>query len=90
MKFLQILNQSSAIVLAGGTLQPIEETRVRLFPGLSADKVHFFTCKHIIPPESILPIAVSRGPSGKTFDFSYNLRSSPSMVSTKLLSFLTF
>ncbi|KAG0454641.1 hypothetical protein HPP92_023623 [Vanilla planifolia] len=75
-----IMNQAHAIVLAGGTLQPIEETRVRLFPALSTDQVHFFTCKHIIPPENILPIAVSCGPSGLNFDFSYNSRSSQEMM----------
>lgn len=74
------MDQTHAIVLAGGTLQPIEESRVRLFPHLSIDRVQFFTCKHIVPPESILPVAVACGPSGLTFDFSYNSRSSPSMV----------
>lgn len=81
--FLQIAGQAHAVVLAGGTLQPIEETRVRLFPGLALDQVHFFTCNHIVPPENILPIAVSRGPSGMTFDFSYNSRSTPTMVCTQ-------
>ncbi|KAL0905850.1 hypothetical protein M5K25_024292 [Dendrobium thyrsiflorum] len=78
--FTEIMDQTHAIVLAGGTLQPIEESRVRLLPALSIDQVQFFTCKHIVPPESILPIAVSCGPSGLTFDFSYNSRSSPSMI----------
>lgn len=77
---LQILVDAYAVILAGGTLQPIEETRLRLFPGVLTDQIQFFTCNHIVPPESILPIAVSRGPSGMVFDFSYNSRSSPSMV----------
>ncbi|KAJ0962912.1 hypothetical protein J5N97_028034 [Dioscorea zingiberensis] len=78
--FHEITDQAHAVVLAGGTLQPIEESRVRLFPDLSVDQVHFFSCDHIVPPESILPIVVSRGPSGMTFDFSYNSRGSPSMI----------
>ncbi|XP_073110576.1 uncharacterized protein [Elaeis guineensis] len=78
--FSEIAGQAHAVVLAGGTLQPIEETRMRLFPGLALDQVHFFTCNHIVPPENILPIAVSRGPSGMTFDFSYNSRNTPSMI----------
>lgn len=82
----QIAVQAHAVVLTGGTLQPIEETRVRLFPDLSLDQVHFFSCNHIVPPESILPIVVSRGPSGMTFDFSYNSRGSARMVSRQLLS----
>ncbi|XP_072998830.1 uncharacterized protein [Typha latifolia] len=78
--FSEIMDNAYAVILAGGTLQPIEETRVRLFPCLPLDQVQFFTCNHIVPPESILPIAVSRGPSGMTFDFSYNSRSSQIMI----------
>lgn len=79
--FLQVVNQAHAVILAGGTLQPIEETRERLFPWLPPNQLHFFSCSHIVPPESILPIAVSHGPTGKSFDFSYRSRSSSTMVS---------
>ncbi|XP_058113677.1 uncharacterized protein LOC131256695 isoform X2 [Magnolia sinica] len=78
--FSEIVDQAHAVVLAGGTLQPIEETKERLFPCLPRDQFHFFSCNHIVPPESILPIAVSRGPSGSSFDFSYNSRSSARMI----------
>ncbi|XP_078428985.1 RAD3-like DNA-binding helicase protein isoform X2 [Wolffia australiana] len=78
--FSDIVEEAHAVVLAGGTLQPIEETRIRLFPRLPADKLHIFSCNHIVPPESILPLAISQGPSGKTFDFSYASRSSPEMM----------
>ncbi|KAI3870964.1 hypothetical protein MKW92_041499 [Papaver armeniacum] len=37
-----VVEQAHAVVLAGGTLQPIEETRERLFPWLLPDKLHFF------------------------------------------------
>ncbi|KAH9621661.1 hypothetical protein KSS87_013984 [Heliosperma pusillum] len=73
--FSEIVNQAHSVVMVGGTLQPIEETRERLFPWLPLDHLHFFSCGHIVPPESILPIAVSRGPSGLSFDFSYTSRS---------------
>lgn len=75
------MHEAHAVVLAGGTLQPIEETRERLFPWLPSDQLHFFSCGHIVPPESVLSLAVSRGPSGRSFDFSYGLRSSSTMVS---------
>ena len=79
---LQVTRDAYAVILAGGTLQPIEETRLRMCPSLAPADIKFFTCNHIVPPESILPIAVTRGPSGMTFDFSYSSRSSPSMVCT--------
>ncbi|MQM20032.1 hypothetical protein Taro_053046 [Colocasia esculenta] len=78
--FSEVMDQAHAVVLAGGTLQPIEETRLRLFPGIPLDKVNFFSCNHIVPPESILPIAVCRGPSGLTFDFTYTSRCSTNMM----------
>lgn len=78
--FSEIVNEAHAVVLAGGTLQPIEEMKERLFPGLPAARMHFFSCGHIIPPKNILPLAVSKGPSGQSLDFSYSSRSSSSMV----------
>uniref|UniRef100_A0A2N9EY99 Helicase ATP-binding domain-containing protein n=1 Tax=Fagus sylvatica TaxID=28930 RepID=A0A2N9EY99_FAGSY len=78
--FSEIVDQAHAVLLAGGTLQPIEETRERLFPWLPPNQLHFFSCIHIVPPESILPVAVSRGPSGQSFDFSYSSRSSAIMI----------
>ncbi|XP_031252752.1 ATP-dependent DNA helicase DDX11 [Pistacia vera] len=78
--FSEVVNQAHAVILAGGTLQPIEETRERLFPWLPPNQLHFFSCSHIVPPESILPIAVSRGPTSKSFDFSYRSRCSLTMI----------
>ncbi|CAI9281220.1 unnamed protein product [Lactuca saligna] len=78
--FHEIVDEAHACVLAGGTLQPIEETRARLFPWLPPHQLHFFSCGHIIPPENILPISVSHGPTGQPMDFSYNSRSTSTMV----------
>ncbi|XAR50639.1 RNA helicase [Bertholletia excelsa] len=78
--FSEIADQAHAVILAGGTLQPINETKERLFPWLTSDQLHFFSCNHIVPPESILPIAVSQGPTGQSLDFSYNYRSLPIMI----------
>lgn len=75
-----MVDEAHAVVLAGGTLQPIEETRERLFPWLPSNQLQFFSCSHIVPSESIMPIAVSHGPSGLSFDFSHSSRSSTEMV----------
>ncbi|KAK4765276.1 hypothetical protein SAY86_026366 [Trapa natans] len=78
--FSEIADEAHAVILAGGTLQPVEETRERLFPWLPIDQLNFFSCNHIVPRESILPVAVSRGPTGQLFDFSYSARSSSVMI----------
>lgn len=88
--YLQILNQAHAVILAGGTLQPIEETKERLFPWLPPDQLHFFSCGHIIPSANILPVVVPQGPSGHSFDFSYSARSSSVMVCKSSIIYACF
>ncbi|KAJ4888446.1 RAD3-like DNA-binding helicase protein [Raphanus sativus] len=78
--FSEVVDEAHAVILAGGTLQPIEETRERLFPWLPSNQLQFFSCSHIVPPESIMPISVSHGPSGHSFDFSHSSRSSTKMI----------
>ncbi|CAN6848367.1 unnamed protein product [Brassica oleracea] len=78
--FSEVVDEAHAVVLAGGTLQPIEETRERLFPWLPSNQLQFFSCSHIVPSESIMPVAVSHGPSGLSFDFSHSSRSSTEMI----------
>ncbi|KAL1551550.1 RNA helicase [Salvia divinorum] len=78
--FSEVLDQAHAVVLAGGTLQPIEETKERLFRSLNLNELPFFSCGHIVPSKNILPVAVKLGPSGRSFDFSYKARSSSTMI----------
>jgi hypothetical protein len=76
----QIVSEARAIILAGGTLQPTSELRERLFPQVPDARLHFFSCGHIVPRESVLPIAVRQGPTGRQFDFRFESRSAPPMV----------
>ncbi|XP_047114630.1 ATP-dependent DNA helicase DDX11 isoform X1 [Schistocerca piceifrons] len=71
-----IIKLPRCVIVAGGTMQPISEFRNRLFlaAGGSPERVMQFSCGHIIPQESILPIAVTCGPSGAELDFSYQHR----------------
>jgi len=39
---LQVTQDAYAVILAGGTLQPIEETRLRLCPSLPPADIKFF------------------------------------------------
>ncbi|KAH8975181.1 hypothetical protein BDL97_01G142600 [Sphagnum fallax] len=77
--FVEVVKEARAVVLAGGTLQPISQLYDCLFPHLPPEKVHTFSCGHIVPPDSILPIALARGPGGHTFNFTYQSRGTPIM-----------
>ncbi|XP_051147703.1 uncharacterized protein LOC127262888 [Andrographis paniculata] len=78
--FSEVADQAHAVILAGGTLQPIEETKERLFTSPKLNQLHFFSCGHVIPSENILPVVVKQGPSGQQFDFSFKARTSSTMV----------
>lgn len=38
---------------------------------------------HVIPEDHLLPLSLSRGPSGVTFDFTYQTRDSSALVRDK-------
>ena len=65
-----------AVLVAGGTMQPLWEFRYQLFgaAGAPQDRIVNFSCGHVIPPEYVLPIALTRGPSNKELDFSWSQR----------------
>ncbi|CAI5977586.1 unnamed protein product [Closterium sp. NIES-64] len=69
-----------AIILAGGTLQPLDTMLDQLFPSLPPARLRLFSCGHIVPGESVLPLAVAKGPSGKNLDFTFQSRSDPAMI----------
>lgn len=79
MQFQSILEEAKAVVLASGTLSPLE-TILPLFEGKSEESIHTFSCDHIVDPSRLLALAVPSGPSGKVFDFRHPNRSDPSMI----------
>ncbi|XP_066907954.1 ATP-dependent DNA helicase DDX11 isoform X2 [Halyomorpha halys] len=73
-----IISKARSVILAGGTMEPKGELKERLFIACGADhqRIMEFSCSHIIPPNQILPIVLTKGPTGKPLDFSYESRSS--------------
>ena len=72
---LQVISQAHAVVLASGTLSPIESLKAQLFPN---QNVCAFSCGHVVPKENLLAIALQKGPSGEDLDFRHQKRSQPS------------
>lgn len=67
-------------VLCWHELQTSQFTSELLSHRLSHDKLRFYSCGHIIPKENLTAIALSQGPSGETFDFTFKNRSKPQLV----------
>ena len=65
-----------AVVVAGGTMQPVWEFQYGLFgaAGAAPERVMHFACGHVVPPHHLLPLALCRGPSGQSLDFTWAKR----------------
>ncbi len=75
--FADIARQARAVVLIGGTMQPSGSLIKQLLPDEKLrERVVTFSCGHVIPPSHILPLCVSKGPSGLSFNFTFAHRSS--------------
>ncbi|XP_077791250.1 ATP-dependent DNA helicase DDX11 isoform X4 [Podarcis muralis] len=80
--FAQVLKECRAVVIAGGTMQPVADFREQLLvcAGVGADRIEEFSCGHVIPPDNILPIILCSGPSNQQLEFTYEKRGLPQMM----------
>ncbi|KNC95958.1 DNA repair helicase (rad3) [Spizellomyces punctatus DAOM BR117] len=78
--FRSIVEDARAVVLAGGTMEPVQDLLDELFPYLPTDRISRFTCGHIIPPTSLLTTIVAKGPSQIDFDFTFEKRNDGKMI----------
>ncbi|PRP77742.1 putative ATP-dependent RNA helicase DDX11-like protein 8 [Planoprotostelium fungivorum] len=79
--FLDILKGARSVILAGGTMHPVSDFVDQILSKeVSGDKVHLFSCGHIIPRENLLAAAVSRAPNDVNFDFTFKNRSDPKVM----------
>ncbi|XP_068458600.1 ATP-dependent DNA helicase DDX11 isoform X2 [Clinocottus analis] len=80
--FAEVLKQCRAVVIAGGTMQPVSDFKQELLfsAGVGEERITEFSCGHVIPPENILPLVLCSGPSGQELDFTFQNRDSPRMM----------
>ncbi|KAL8943258.1 MAG: hypothetical protein Q9216_001169 [Gyalolechia sp. 2 TL-2023] len=78
--FKEIVEDARAVVLAGGTMSPMDDYARHLFAYVPAGRLETWSCDHIIPKESLLVRCLSRSPEGKEFDFSFAGRESVPLI----------
>ncbi|XP_061061918.1 ATP-dependent DNA helicase DDX11 isoform X2 [Eubalaena glacialis] len=80
--FAQVVKECRAVVLAGGTMQPVSDFREQLLAcaGVQAERVVEFSCGHVIPADNILPLVICSGPSNQQLEFTYQKRELPQMM----------
>ncbi|XP_046569042.1 ATP-dependent DNA helicase DDX11-like [Haliotis rubra] len=80
--FKSVVKEARAVVVAGGTMQPISEFKQQLFTaaGVQADRILEYSCGHVIPGCNILPMVVPSGPSDHILEFTYQNRDKPALL----------
>ncbi|KAM6167608.1 ATP-dependent DNA helicase DDX11 [Erethizon dorsatum] len=80
--FAQVVKECRALVIAGGTMQPVSDFREQLLAcaGVEAERVVEFSCGHVIPPDNILPLVLCSGPTDQQLEFTYQKRGLPVMM----------
>uniref|UniRef100_A0A672VFZ4 ATP-dependent DNA helicase DDX11 n=1 Tax=Strigops habroptila TaxID=2489341 RepID=A0A672VFZ4_STRHB len=80
--FAKVVEECRAVIIAGGTMQPVADFREQLLScaGVDPARVVEFSCGHVIPPENILPIILCSGPSNQQLEFTYLTRDLPQMM----------
>ncbi|XP_051808029.1 ATP-dependent DNA helicase DDX11 [Acanthochromis polyacanthus] len=80
--FAQVLKECRAVIIAGGTMQPVSDFKQELLfsAGVGEERITEFSCGHVIPPGNILPLVLCSGPSGQELDFTFQNRDAPHMM----------
>ncbi|RVX75548.1 hypothetical protein B0A52_00901 [Exophiala mesophila] len=78
--FRDIVREARSVILAGGTMSPMTDYSDYLFPYLTQTQLQTFSFGHVIPDSNLFAQAVTRGPDGIAFDFTYGTRGSTAMM----------
>ncbi|KAG8138331.1 hypothetical protein E2320_004236 [Naja naja] len=80
--FATVLKECRAVIITGGTMQPVADFRQQLLlgAGVDADRIEEFSCGHVIPPDNILPVVLCSGPSNQLLEFTYEKRGLPQLM----------
>ena len=72
--------EARSVVLAGGTMEPVDDVIDQLFPDVPPERFVRFSCGHVIPDSSMQAFALGRAPSGRPLDFTFSSRSQQETV----------
>ena len=78
--FNDVVQDARTVILAGGTMSPMDEYFQQVFPYLSSRSIKTLSCGHVIPRANLLAMSISKGSLGTDLKFTYELRTTPSMI----------
>ncbi|XP_069358195.1 ATP-dependent DNA helicase DDX11 isoform X1 [Maniola hyperantus] len=79
--FAQVVQQCRSVIVAGGTMEPVAEFQALLTNNdPEVDRVNVVKCEHVVPPNNVLGVCLSKGPSNIQLNFSYEHRASKDLL----------
>lgn len=79
-RFADVVKSARAIVLAGGTMEPVSDFYSQLFPSVPRARFTTLSCAHVIPKSNLLTQVVSRGPRKLDFEFKFSNRGDDALL----------
>nr|XP_003468022.2 ATP-dependent DNA helicase DDX11-like [Cavia porcellus] len=82
VQFAQVMEECRAVVIVGGTMQPVSDFREQLltWAGTQSERVVEFSCGRVIPPDNILPLVLCSRPTSQQLEFTFQQRKLPAML----------
>lgn len=77
---LQVLSQARSVILASGTLAPVQALLASLFPTVPPSRITHFACGHVVPRRSLAVVVAAKGPGGTVLDLRHGRRSDPRVM----------
>ncbi|RKP19812.1 DNA repair helicase [Rozella allomycis CSF55] len=72
--FEPLVARCKSIILAGGTMDPVESFVDQLMPNLDRSRFGLFSCGHIIPKENLIVTVIEKGPTSKPLILNYETK----------------
>ncbi|KAL0960811.1 hypothetical protein HGRIS_005830 [Hohenbuehelia grisea] len=79
--FADIIKQSRAVIIAGGTMSPMSDFVNQLCPNISSEHITMFSCGHIVASSHLQTMLVDKGPSGQILNFKSGNQSDLQLIS---------
>ncbi|KAL9019463.1 MAG: hypothetical protein Q9185_003254 [Variospora sp. 1 TL-2023] len=78
--FKEVVDNARAVVLAGGTMSPMEDYAQHLFSYVPPERLKTWSCGHIIPEDNLFVRCIGQSSDGIELDFSFAKRESMPMI----------
>lgn len=78
--FKEIVDQARCVIMAGGTMEPVNDFLEYLLPYIHKDQIRLFNCGHIIPKENLAVKIIGSGPGNQEMVFNFANRDNKDLI----------